>query len=66
MDMTRQEIMGEINAMKQLLANTDYQALKYAEGEISEEDYAETKANRRHWRGVINGLEGTLEEAETE
>ena len=64
MEMTREEIIGEINAMKQLLSNTDYMAIKYAEGEISAEDYAETKANRQHWRDVINKLEGVLEEVE--
>ena len=64
MEMTREEIIGEINAMKQLLSNTDYMAIKYAEGEIAAEDYAETKANRQHWRDVINELEGALEEVE--
>lgn len=64
MEMTREEIIGEINAMKQLLSNTDYMAIKYAEGEISAEDYAEAKANRQHWRSVINELEGALEEVE--
>lgn len=57
-----EDIQGEINAMKQLLNNTDYKALKYAEGEISAEDYAETKAKRQHWRDRINELEEELEQ----
>lgn len=61
MDATREEIIGEINAMKQLLANTDYKAIKYAEGEISEEEYAQTKADRQSWRSRIGELEGALE-----
>ena len=34
------EIQGEINALKQLLSNSDYQAIKHSEGEMSEEKYA--------------------------
>ena len=35
-----QEYQEEVEILKQQLANTDYQAIKYAEGQISEEDYA--------------------------
>lgn len=47
-----------ITELKMLLAQTDYKAIKYAEGEISEIDYAETKAQRREWRAEINRLGG--------
>lgn len=60
-----QEIQGDINALKQLLANTDYQAIKYSEGELTEEEYAEMKANRHRWRTEINELEAELEDADT-
>lgn len=64
MEKSRMEILGQINAMKQMLANTDYVAIKFAEGEINEEDYAPVQADRRRWRAVINELEGALEEVE--
>ena len=47
----------EIIALKQQLFATDYQAIKYAEGELTEEEYAETKAKRKAWRERINELE---------
>lgn len=47
-----------IDELKTLLRESDYKALKYAEGEISELDYAETKAQRREWRAEINRLGG--------
>ena len=61
---SRMEILGQINAMKQMLANTDYVAIKFAEGEINEEDYAPVQADRRRWRAVINELEDALEAVE--
>ena len=50
-------MQGEINALKQLLTNTDYKAIKHSEGLISDEDYAEIKAQREAWRARINELE---------
>lgn len=47
----------QIASLKQNLADTDYKAIKYAEGAISDEDYAETKALRQSWRDEINRLE---------
>ena len=47
----------EILKLKQQLSSTDYQAIKYAEGEMSEEEYAEVKEKRRAWRERINVLE---------
>ena len=47
----------QIAGLKQNLADTDYQAIKYAEGAISDEDYAEIKAQRQAWRDEINRLE---------
>ena len=47
----------QIALLKQNLADTDYKAIKYAEGLISEQDYAETKALRQQWRDEINRLE---------
>ena len=47
----------QIAALKQQLTDTDYKAIKYAEGLISAEDYAETKAQRQAWRLKVNALE---------
>ena len=47
----------QIESLKQQLANTDYKAIKYAEGLITAEDYAAAKAQRQAWRDDINKLE---------
>ncbi len=59
-----QEIQGEINAYKQLLSNTDYQAIKHSEGEISDADYEEMKELRKGYREHINELEEELAAAD--
>lgn len=46
--------------LKKLLAESDYKAIKYAEGAISEADYTLDKAKRQAWRDEINLLEGML------
>jgi len=43
--------------LKKLLLSTDYIALKHADGELTDEEYAETKAKRHAWRLEINELE---------
>lgn len=57
----------EIADLKQQLRDTDYQAIKYAEGFISEEEYAPIKAQRQAWRERINELEviASVDEGET-
>lgn len=47
--------------LKAALAKTDYKAIKYAEGLISEKDYAPIKAERQAIRDQINALEAQLE-----
>lgn len=47
----------EIAALKAKLSTTDYQAIKYAEGVLSEEEYSDMKAQRQAWRVRINELE---------
>lgn len=51
----------EIEQLKQKLFDTDYQAIKFAEGLISEEEYAPIKEERQSWRDRINELEAQLE-----
>lgn len=55
-------IDAEIAELKAELAGTDYKAIKYAEGWITEKEYEETKAQRQAWRDRINELEKQKEE----
>ena len=54
---------NRIVELKQKLQETDYKAIKYSEGELSAEEYAETKKHRRAWREEINKLEEELKDA---
>ena len=47
----------EIGELKAKLAATDYQAIKFAEGWITADDYASMKVDRYLWRKRINELE---------
>ena len=47
----------EITELKAKLAATDYQAIKYAEGILTEEEYLPMKEQRQEWRARINELE---------
>ena len=51
-----------ISELKALLKATDYQAIKYAEGFISEEDYLPIKQARQEYRNQINELETQITE----
>ena len=53
----------EIAELKQFLFATDYQAIKYAEGVLSEEDYATMKQQRQEWRARVNELESIINSA---
>lgn len=46
-----------IAQLKQNLANTDYQAIKFAEGRMTAEEYAPIGEQRQQWRDEINRLE---------
>ena len=54
------EIQNRIFALKEKLKSTDYQAIKYAEGEITIAEYSTIKEQRRLWRNEINSLEQEL------
>ena len=54
---------NRIAELKQKLQETDYKAIKYAEGELSAEEFAPIKAQRRAWREEINKLEEELKDA---
>ena len=57
-------INQQIRELQGKLSATDYQALKYSEGWITEKDYTEIKANRQSWRDTINQLQAQLKEEE--
>ena len=48
----------KISELKQKLSDTDYLAIKFAEGALTTEEFAETKAQRAEWRTEINKLGG--------
>ena len=50
----------KIAELKYKLIETDYQAIKYAEGQLTEEEYAPIKAQRQAWRDEINLLESKI------
>lgn len=54
------KIKIEIQQLKAKLADTDYEAIKYAEGELTEEEYKPIKQQRKAWRYEINELEAQL------
>ena len=53
----QQKIEAEIAELKRALADTDYKAIKYAEGELTFAEYEPTRVQRAAWRARINELE---------
>lgn len=56
----RFDAKSEIEELKKYLEESDYMAIKFAEGILSAEDYAEARAKRAAWRERINALEELL------
>ena len=59
-DLLKDQYRIEIQQLKKQLSDTDYKAIKYAEGQISEDEYSEIKSERQGYRDRINYLEGML------
>ena len=59
-----EQYQSEIVELKKYLFDTDYKAIKFAEGELSESDYREVKSQRHDARARINELESLIEELE--
>ena len=55
------EINTKINILKEQLAETDYKALKFIDGEFTEKEYAPIREERKNYRIKINELEKCLE-----
>lgn len=60
-----EELESEIRGLKLLLSQTDYKALKHADGVITDKEYEETRQLRISYREEINRLEAELEEIKT-
>lgn len=59
-DLQKEEYAAEIQTLKKQLADTDYKAIKYAEGVMTDEDYQATGIQRQAWRRRINELEALI------
>ena len=59
-----EQYQAEIIELKKYLSDTDYKAIKFAEGEITESDYQEVKSQRHDARVRINELESLIEQLE--
>ena len=53
---------AQIAALKAHLTDTDYKALKYSDGSLTEEEYAPIREERQAWRDQINEIEKTFSE----
>lgn len=58
------ELKAQILKLKKQLISTDYQAIKYAEGRITEEEFSPVSEQRQLWRDEINNLEAQIAELE--
>lgn len=47
---------GNLNA-------TDYKVMKHVEGELSDEEFEQVKADRQRWRDRINEIEARMRES---
>lgn len=54
------KLQEQMTTLKQELSNTDYQAIKYAEGWFTDEEYSPIKAEREGLREKIRELEEQL------
>ena len=57
-----EQYQSEIIKLKKYLSDTDYKAIKFAEGELTESDYQEVKLQRHDARVRINELESLIEQ----
>lgn len=57
---TLNDLKCKVDTYKQLLADSDYKAIKYAEGLISAEEYEPIKLERQSYRDEINRVEALI------
>lgn len=63
-DRKKTQLESEIAGLKQLLAGSDYKALKHADGALTDAEYEETRQERQRLRDEINALEQEKEQLE--
>jgi hypothetical protein len=54
------EYYQQINVLRAKLHNSDYNAIKFAEGELTTEEFTPVREQRRAWRAEINELEDKI------
>ena len=59
-DLLKDQCRLEITQLKKQLSDTDYKAIKYAEGQLTEEEYSLIRLQRQSYRDRINELEALL------
>ena len=59
-DLLKDQCRLEILQLKKQLSDTDYKAIKYAEGQLTEEEYSPIRLQRQSYRDRINELEALL------
>jgi hypothetical protein len=59
-ELKKRAATARIAKLKQLLWESDYKAIKYAEGLLDEREYIPIRAERKAWRKEINELEASL------
>lgn len=59
--MDKKLLYVKINDLKIKLAKSDFKLLKFLEGELTAEEYAPVKEQRKQWRAQINALEIELQ-----
>lgn len=59
-ELAKIEAEREIAELKGKLRETDYKAIKYAEGMLTLDEYAEMREQRQAWRDKINYLEAIV------
>ena len=64
--MYQSDIDSEICALTQLLAQSDYLALKHADGALTDDEYAAARAERQSWRDRINKLQAITPDPDPE
>lgn len=60
-DLLKDQYRLEIQQLKKALSDTDYKAIKFAEGEINPEEYLPIKNQREEWRAKINQLQSEFD-----
>ena len=57
---TQKAQFARMRELKKNLEESDYKALKFADGALSEEEYAPIRAERQIWRDEINEIEAVF------